>query len=151
MVPVGTMRFDTTRPTAVAITGMLAYSNGFEFFFTRLVRPDQRVPRAPNPSGHLLAGEPVKLGVEFAGEHHAFPADHMEPRYDDEPNRPFLFPGGKRTKGYREDGRWWVWPLPPPGRLKFICSIGETETQVSIDAQLILDASQRSIQAWPSA
>ena len=67
MVPVGTMPFDTAGPTAVAVTGMLAYRNGFEFFYTRLVRPDRLVPGPPNPSGFLRAEEPFKLGVEFAG------------------------------------------------------------------------------------
>jgi hypothetical protein len=153
VVPVGTIQFDTSGPTAVAVTGMLAYRNGFEFFFTRLVRPDRRVPRPPNPSGFLRTEEPFKLGVEFAGGRPTFPGDHIEPRYDDEPSQPFLFPGGRSVRGYRQDARWWVWPLPPPGQLKFICSLGETTTEASMDAQLILDASQQSIQVWsgPSA
>jgi len=146
VIPVGTMPFDTDGPTAVAITAVLAYSNGFEFFYTRIVRPDQRViPHAPNPSGFLLTRERFKLGVAFAGGHQAFPADVIQPRYDDEPNQPFLFPCQRSTKGYREDARWWVWPLPPPGKLKFICSLGDTTTQVSVDAQLILDASRTRV------
>lgn len=151
MVPVGTMPFDTAGPTAVAVTGMLAYRNGFEFFVTRLVRPDRRVPRPPNPSGFLRTEEPFKLGVQFAGGRQTFPRDHIEPRYDDEPGQPFLFPGWRAVRHYREDARWWVWPLPPPGQLKFICLLGETTTQVSMDARVILDASQRSIQAWSGA
>jgi hypothetical protein len=39
VVPVGTLQFDTAGSSAVAITGLLAYRNGFEFFVTRLVRP----------------------------------------------------------------------------------------------------------------
>jgi hypothetical protein len=61
------------------------------------------------------------------------------------------YPGGSITRQHRMDGRWWVWPLPPPGRLDFICRLGETETRLSIEAQLILDASHRSTQAWPNA
>jgi hypothetical protein len=151
VVPVGTMPFDTAGPTAVAVTGMLAYRNGFEFFYTRLVRPDRLVPGPPNPSGFLRAEESFKLGVEFAGGRPTFPSDHIEPRYDDEPSQPFLFPGGRSVRGCREDARWWLWPLPPPGQLKFICSLGETTTKVTMDAQLILDASRRSIQLWSSA
>jgi hypothetical protein len=71
--------------------------------------------------------------------------------YDDEPDSPFQYPGGSVIRSHREDGRWWVWPLPPPGRLDFICRLGAAKTRVSIDAQLILDASQRSMQAWPNA
>ena len=45
--------------------------------------------------------------------------------------------------------RWWTWPLPPRGLLEFICQLGTGETRVGIDAQLILDASQRSVRVWP--
>jgi hypothetical protein len=152
VVPVGTMPFVTDGPTAVAITGVLAYGNGFEFFYTRIVRPEQReIPAAPNPSGFLLTREGFRLGVAFAGGQPAFPGDHIQPRYDDEPGRPFLYPGGTSTKGFRQDSRWWVWPLPPAGQLTFICRLGATTAQVSMDAQLILDASRRSIHVGPGA
>jgi hypothetical protein len=39
-VPVGTLHFTRTEPSEVAITAVLAYSNRFEFFVTRLLRPD---------------------------------------------------------------------------------------------------------------
>jgi hypothetical protein len=45
--------------------------------------------------------------------------------------------------------RWWAWPLPPSGPLEFICQLGTSETRVSMDAQLILDASQQSVRVWP--
>jgi hypothetical protein len=156
VVPVGTLRFDTTGPTAVAVTGLLAYSDGFEFFVTRLVRPEGpgslagRRPRAPDPGGFLRAGESFKLGVEFAEGGQAFPGGLAEPRYDDEPGRPFLRGGRGFTRGHREDSRWWAWPLPPPGRLDFICHLGGAETRLSMNAQLILDASRRSASAWPN-
>jgi hypothetical protein len=154
VVPVGTLKFDTAGPTAVAVTGVLAYSNGFEFFVTRLVRPD--VPgslterRPPNPGYRRVSQEAFKVGVEFADGGQAFNG-WRDMVYDDEPDRPFLYPGGMITRGHREESRWWVWPLPPPGRLDFICRLGEAETRLSMDAQLILSASQRSTPAWPSA
>lgn len=157
VVRVGTLQFDTTGPIAVAVTGLLAYSNGFEFFVTRLLRPDDPGspggggPRPPNPGMPRISRESFKIGVEFAGGGQAFTGGFVEMRYEDEPDRPFLYPGGTVTKGHREDGRWWAWPLPPPGRLDFICQMGEAETRVGMEAQLILDASQRSVQVWPSA
>lgn len=155
VVPVGTLKFDTTGPSAVAVTGLLAYSNGFEFFVTRLVRPDDPGSlierRPPNPGRPRLSQEIFKVGVEFADGGQAFTHGWADMSYDDEPDRPFVYPGGTRIKRHREDGRWWVWPLPPPGRLDFICRLGEAETRVSLDAQLILDASQRSAPAWPNS
>ncbi|MGH3299555.1 MAG: hypothetical protein ACRDP7_47995 [Trebonia sp.] len=47
VVPVGTMPFDTDGPTAVAITSVLAYSNGFEFFYKEDTR--RSPPIAYNP------------------------------------------------------------------------------------------------------
>ena len=43
--------------------------------------------------------------------------------------------------------RWWTWPLPPAGPLEFVCewpAFDIAESRVGIDAQLILDAAQRS-------
>ena len=45
----------------------------------------------------------------------------------------------------------WAWPLPPNGPLEFICQLGTGETRVGLDAQLILDAAQRSIRVWPGS
>jgi hypothetical protein len=52
---------------------------------------------------------------------------------------------------HRFDSRWWTWPLPPSGRMDFICQLGAVETRVSVDAQLILDASRRSVHVWTDA
>jgi hypothetical protein len=157
VVPVGTLQFDTTGPSAVAVTGLLAYSNGFEFFVTRLLRPDGPGffvgpgPHPPHPRSSPAAREIFKVGMEFADGGQAFTGGYVDRRYDDEPDRPFVYPGGSSTRGHREDYRWWAWPLPPGGRLDFICRLGAVETRVSMEAQLILDASQRSVQAWPNA
>jgi hypothetical protein len=150
VVPVGTLQFDTAGSSAVAITGLLAYRHGFEFFVTRLFRPVKRKTGPPNPGGPRRGEEPLKIGVEFADGGQAFTGGWVDMSYADEPDRPFVYPGGSMTKPNRMDGRWWVWPLPPPGRLDFICRLGEAETRLSIDAQPILEASHRSTQAWPA-
>jgi hypothetical protein len=155
LVPVGILQFDRTEPSKVAVTALWAYSNGFEFFITRLVRPDGpgfeygRVPsrrRMEGPAVH----ENMTVGLEFADGSQVIgnvpsPADNEEP-----PSRVLDFGGGVGST-HRGDSRWWTWPLPPNGRIDFICQLGAAETRVSIDAQLILDAAQQSVQAWPSA
>ncbi len=129
VVPVGTLQFDTAGSSAVAITGLLAYRNGFEFFVTRLFRPDvvnslvEPKPSPPNPGGPRRGEEPLKIGVEFADGGQAFTGGWADMSYADEPGRPFVYPGGSMTRHHRMDGRWWVWPLPPPGRLDFICRL----------------------------
>jgi hypothetical protein len=39
IVPINTLLFDRSERAAIAITGMSAYPNGFEFFVTRLIQP----------------------------------------------------------------------------------------------------------------
>jgi hypothetical protein len=71
------------------------------------------------------------------------------PHSDAEPTGPILWPRGGGGSSHHLLMRWWAWPLPPSGPLEFICQLGTGETRVSIDAQLILDASRRSVRVWP--
>jgi hypothetical protein len=64
-----------------------------------------------------------------------------------EPAGPVLSLGGGGGGG----GNWrqsvWIWPLPPPGRLTFVCQWPEANielTRYDIDAQLILDAATQA-------
>jgi hypothetical protein len=48
--------------------------------------------------------------------------------------------------------RWRTWPLTPARPLQFVCewpAFDIPESRAGIDAQLILDAAQRSIRLWP--
>jgi len=73
------------------------------------------------------------------------------PGGDAEPTGPILQSRGGGGSSHRVNFRWWAWPLPPSGPLGFICQLGTGETRVSVDAQLILDASQRSVRVWPAS
>jgi len=48
--------------------------------------------------------------------------------------------------------RFWLWPLPPPGPLAFVCEWpkkGIGERRVDIDASVVLDAAARAEPLWP--
>ena len=94
--------------------------------------------------------EVLTIGLNFADGSQVL-GNVPSPAGDDEPTSRILdFEGG--TGGtHRGDSRWWTWPLPPPGRLDFICLLGAVETRVSVDARLILDAARRSGPAWTYA
>jgi hypothetical protein len=155
LVQVGTVRFPRAEPSEVAITAVLAYSNGFEFFVTRLLRPDgpgfgRRL--GPTPPGLRSNGpavdQPMTIGLEFADGSQVIGNVPAPPGNEEPPGRILHFGGGTGSS-HRGDSRWWTWPLPPRGRMSFICQLDAAETRVSIDAQLVLDASRRSVRAWP--
>jgi hypothetical protein len=144
-VPINTLLFDRSDRAAIAITSVSAHTNGFEFVVTRLIRPgtpgwDQEpfaAHRSFEASPQLSDGRTVSTG---------------KPPGDAEPAGPFLRLSGGGGCSHYNQSRWWAWPLPPSGPLEFICrwpTLGISETRVSIEAELILDAARRSVQVWP--
>lgn len=75
------------------------------------------------------------------------------PRPPHEPECPLLVERGSSGGGGRRwDAGWWLWPLPPPGQLTFICEwpvldIGETRVQVS--TKEIVAAAYEALELWP--
>jgi hypothetical protein len=47
---------------------------------------------------------------------------------------------------------YWLWPLPPPGRIGFICAwpaMGIGRTLVEVDSRVIREAAARAVELWP--
>ncbi|HEX4257315.1 MAG TPA: hypothetical protein VH089_19640 [Streptosporangiaceae bacterium] len=144
---VGTLPFGRSGRAAVAITGLAAFSNGFEFVVTRLIRPDTPGWDEEPFAAH---GEfEVSLRLSDGRVVHG-----GGPGWDTEPTEPFLRPTGGGATSHYSQRRWWAWPLPPGGPLEFSCrwpAMGISEARVSIDADLILAAADRVIQVWPES
>ncbi len=153
IVPIGSLVFERSEQAAMAITGISAYSNGFEFALTRIIRPDAPgwdggvVPAAPQDWRAVDRGAEISLqlsdGTKVIGG---------RPYNGSEPTEPILRPGGGGGTSHYQALRWWAWPLPPPGPLEFISqwpTFGIGETRVRIDAQLILGAARRAVRLWP--
>ena len=150
-VPSGPLMLGRTERAAVAITGISAYSAGFEIFVTARFRPGAGGPSGsggPEPAPRRS----FRLGLQFAdgttviGQHGG-----PGPSGDADPPGPilrtYLGGGGPRSSFWR----WWAWPLPPAGPMEFVCewpALGIPETRAGLDAQLILDAAGRSIRLW---
>jgi hypothetical protein len=147
IVQINTMQFDRSEQAAIAITGMSAYSNGFEFILTALIRPD-----VPGFDAETLGGGVPKLyqiGLQFSDGR---TVDGDRARSGSEPTEPILRPRGGGGTSHYHHSRWWAWPLPPAGPLEFICNwpaLRTGETRVRIDAQLILDAAHQCVRLWP--
>lgn len=155
IVPVGILQFERSEQAAIAITGISAYTTGFEFAVTGIIRPDAPgwdggiVPEAP--SDWRAVDRALEISLQLSDGTKVL---HERPRGDIEPTGPILHSLGGSSTSHRQHSRWWAWPLPPSGPLEFICqwpTFGIGETRVGIDAQLILDAARRSIQLWPNA
>jgi hypothetical protein len=149
IVPISTLQFGRSEQTAIAITGLSAYSNGFEIFVTRLIRPD-----APGFDADPLPGAPRTMLAERQSFQISLQLSDGrmvtggKPHGDAEPTGPILRSRGGGGTSHYQLSRWWAWPLPPEGPLEVICQLGTGETRVGIDAQLILDAAQRSARLW---
>jgi hypothetical protein len=138
---------------ALALTGLIAYPNGFSFTIAAVLREEDRRGRVhhygyqPDGSG---APEPefLRVGVRFADGRVAANLAGR-PRFDDEtPDRPVLMADSGGGGGRRFDMGYWVWPLPPAGPLTVVVAwpgyhIDETSAQ--IDAALLHDAAGRAI------
>jgi hypothetical protein len=150
-----------TDDAAVAITGLLAYPTGFEFILSVVLRREDRRGRMFERGLHYwavgddepLPAEFLRLGVQFADGGVA--TNLGRPPFSPsgaEPAGPLLLPDGGGGGGRRYDMRYWVWPLPPPGPVTFVCqwpAYSIPESRVEIDARLVLDAAARAIALWP--
>ena len=144
----------------VAVSGLVGFPGGFLFTVTVVLRSEDR-------RGHLFQsafdrGWPVgdespgpeflRVGVQFADGAAVTNLGGAWPPPGAEPAGPLLQHDGGGGGGRRYDMSYWVWPLPPPGPLTFVCewpSHGIGETRAEIDARLIHDAAARAVELWP--
>jgi hypothetical protein len=157
VVPLNAIVLGQTEQAAVAVTGLSAYSAGFEIFVTARIRPGaeaaagDRMPGGRGPGGprrSFRLGLQLADGTKVIGEHGG-----RGPGGETEPGGPilraFMAGGGPHSTFWR----WWAWPLPPAGPLEFVCEwpvFGIPETRTGVGGQVILDAAAHSIRLWPA-
>ena len=147
-----------TDEVAVAIGGVRAYPNGFEFtVHTRLRREDEAGPGGGGLLGRhgrrvRAPDEGLRLGVMFADGRRAA-AGGGHPRLDDaDAGRLVLFENGGGGSSCTWDGNFWVHPLPPEGPVTFVVSWlehGVAETRAELDGAAIGAATRRAVILWP--
>jgi hypothetical protein len=146
--------------TVVAVTGMRAYPTGFGFTLSLRRRhlPDRQQHQFPflfdyDPSeGHPTPDEFPRFGVQFADGRKATNLDRHPLTDGEEPVPPVLTQGSGGGGGQIWDMEQWVWPLPPPGPVAFVCEWpagGIAESRTEIDARSILEAAERAVTLWP--
>jgi hypothetical protein len=142
---------------AVYLASVSAYTTGFEFdvFVVRSGSGGELEPfdfehrMLAQRTGEIPPGQ-LRVGFLFADGSKATNTGKYFGWYDesgDPPDAPLM-----RERGGHGDGRvwhnsFWVWPLPPPGKLEFLCEWPEAEiplTRVELDATAIVNAASRS-------
>lgn len=152
-----------TPQRAIGLTGIRACPTGFSC--TLHLRLREVIPGEQSNFGAFnMFGDGVDPAGEFADYYLRFgvgfadgrKATNLHQRHDfDEspaPDPPTL--RLVRWEGY-DRLAWevdvWVWGLPPPGPLAFVCewpARGISETRVEIDAGLVLEAAGRAVPIW---
>lgn len=153
-----------TATVAVYIARLQGYPTGFGFDLVTVAAPGQadeldmdaalfghRHRRGRPETLEAIDPERLRLGVQFSDGAKATNVSGFHHRQDP-PTGPVLHAGGGGGGG----GDWhqdqWVWPLPPPGTLSFVCewpAAGIAVTRHEIDAQNIIDAASRAQALFP--
>jgi hypothetical protein len=146
-----------TDTDAVLVTGLRAYPTGLDFVLTVRSRPGQPGQHRHDPDRphRYLRYRDLRLELRFADGRAVSNDPRRWPRTfeTEQPDPPFLyFHGGSGSeRGWRS--RHWLWGLPPPGPLAFVCTwpAGQLPTSgVEIDTRLVLEAADRALSIWPT-
>jgi hypothetical protein len=146
-----------TDTDAVLVTDLRAYPTGLEFALTIRRHPDQLQQRRHDPDRpHRFAYRELWLELRFAdGQRASNHPRHLPRTFEThQPDPPFLYchGGGGSERGWRS--RHWLWGLPPPGPLAFVCTWPAGQLRgsgVEIDARLVLEAAGRAATVWPTS
>jgi hypothetical protein len=151
------------------ISILWAYPAGFQFDLSLRLRDPQAhgnptsgplFVREVNPvtgAREWRPGEEFRFALRFSDGRTAdnrSRVEHSPPSASDPPPEVGieLMRGRIRLNPQLQDEHYWVWPLPPPGPIDFVCgwpAMGIGATQVALDAGPIRDAATRSVELWP--
>ena len=153
-----------TPDAAVIVRNVVAYPEGFELrFVVRLRHPvapdawpfDLQGPHRGPFTGGDLPPDLLRLGVQFADGSKATNVGggaRTPVGPEDPPPGPVMMPQGGGGGGRRWDHDVWMWPLPPPGDLHFVCEWpdhGIPLTRRTVDAELVRAAAAQAEVLWP--
>jgi hypothetical protein len=151
----------------IGLIDCVAYSTGFEFRIA--VRSKRDLDSAemgfgpPPPYGPDRSDRELTFGIRFADGSAALTGGrpgpelmaqwrmHAEGREPSPSDGPLLMPRGGGGGGKRYDFTYWVWPLPPEGKLTFLCewrARGLGPTSHEVDAAAIRRAGASSKSVW---
>jgi hypothetical protein len=149
---------------AVAVTKLGAYPVGFELDLVVLASDEDEDELDPmimgpmrRPGAHRADAkhDMLRFGIQFSDGSKVTNVNNrrgdMHPGGDGPPSAPVMNTGGGSSGGGDWRQRLWVWPLPPPGPLTFVCewpAAGIELIRVEVDAQPLIDAAGRAEQIF---
>jgi hypothetical protein len=154
-----------TDRVAVVVNGATAYPQGISLRLEVIRRTGFEFDPFEWPFGHPgmrhrgygggeLPPELLRVGVELADGRKATTLDPHPFGLDDDsdPEGPLLTQGGGGGGGSSWRFDYWLWPLPPPGPLTFVCEWpgeGIELTRAEVDASAAIEAASRAEELWP--
>lgn len=144
---------------AVALLGVVAYSNGIELQVVIRRRQQAEDPdpmlfhmrRRHNQTGEL-APEVLRFGIEYPDGRKATNLGNPFPFGNDEPTEPVLMERGGGGGGRSWNFGYWLWPLPPPGPLRVVIEWPVENvplTDVELDGAMLAAAAADVDVLWP--
>jgi hypothetical protein len=111
------------------------------------------------PPGRELPAELFRAGFQLAdgskatwlGPGGGAGAVAIATRPDERPKGPVILSGAGGGGSRRWSQDLWLWPLPPEGRLEFVCewpALGIELTRAELDSRQIREAAKRSQRLW---
>jgi hypothetical protein len=155
-----TLSLIRTDEVAVAISGVRAYPNGFEFTVHARVRHEDLpwgvppIDSTADPRTRQAPEKALRLGVLYADGHRARTSSYRPPGPTDDAGSGHLtFLEISRSGTDRQwDGDFWVHPLPPDGSVTFVASwllYGVAEKRAELNSLAIHEAARRAVIIWP--
>jgi hypothetical protein len=149
-----------TDEVAVALSGLRAYPNGFEFTVHARVRhEDLPWGMSPTDSGadmrtRQAPEKALRLGVLYADGRRAATMTSRDRQAGDEASGDHLtfLEVGTGGTDRQWNGDFWVHPLPPDGLVTFVASwllYGVAETRAELDSSVVHEAAGRAVILWP--
>jgi hypothetical protein len=142
---------------AIAVMGVVAFSNGIEF---QVVMRRRELAEEPNlmhvhmhrrhARGGELAPEVFRFGVEYPDGRKA--TNLGFPSGPEEPAGPVLMERGGGGGGRSWNFGYWLWPLPPPGPLRVVVewpAMGVPLTNVVLDGAALVAVAAEVDVLWP--
>jgi hypothetical protein len=147
-----------TDDVAVAISGLSAYPNGFEFTVHARIRHEDLPWGLPptdstaDPRTRQAPERALRLGILYSDGRRASTASHHPGTGDDVGGEHLTFlEVGRNGTDRQWNGDFWVHPLPPDGPVTFVASwllYGAAETRAELDSSVVREAAGRAVILW---